>query len=118
MKRANAVARAIVVLLLLTGATAALHGTSVAFTRSDGGPEEALRAFMDARITRQHMVVLGLLAGDFVETGDHPYGVFQVSNPCWCRWEELDVEPVSPVSVLARVRVYEHWWMGDVVNGP
>jgi hypothetical protein len=117
MGRGNAVARIVVILLVLMSARAALLDTAVASTGSDDGAEEALRVFMDARISRQHMVILGLLADDFVETGERST-LFRASSPCWYRWEQLDVELVSPVSVLARVRVYEHWYQGDIVDGP
>jgi hypothetical protein len=112
---ASIVARTIAV-ILLTSAGAALHGSVVVFAGSDDGAEEALRTFMDARVSRQNMVVLGLLADDFVE--DRPGDVYRASSPCWYRWEQLDFEPVSPVSALARVRVYEHWYQGDIVAGP
>jgi hypothetical protein len=83
---------------------------------------EALARFMDARIDRKQLVVLGMLADGFQTS---PPGnraeLTQVSNPCWHRYEVISLirwtaraagQP-APGSVDALVRVYAHTWSGD-----
>ncbi|OGO04178.1 MAG: hypothetical protein A2Y60_05855 [Chloroflexi bacterium RBG_13_54_9] len=44
--------------------------------------------------------------------------LFQVSNPCWYRYELLTFEQPTPNNAAARVRIYQHWWPGDNAGGP
>jgi hypothetical protein len=42
--------------------------------------------------------------------------LLQVSNPCWYRYQILDL-PQTTTQAQARVRVYEHFWSGDNGGG-
>lgn len=78
-----------------------------------------LTRFMDARMDRQDAVWLGLLT-DRARTAPPdtlgPTG--QISNPCWYRYEVLAFVPQAPGSVAATARIYQHFWPGDVIDGP
>jgi hypothetical protein len=76
---------------------------------------------MQARLDRQDEVVLGLLTDALrstISTGSTSVPVFQVSNPCWYRYEVLEFDRPTSTTALARVRIYEHFWAGDSAGGP
>ena len=84
------------------------------------GAQAVLRRFMQARIDRDDDTVLGLMTHELrrdVLAGRVDAPTFQVSNPCWYRYELLQPEQASDSAVAERVRIYEHAWAGDVAGG-
>ncbi len=79
---------------------------------------------MEARIRRQDLAVLGLLSDGLsqdLRTNQQEaarLSLFQVSNPCWYRYETLSFEQQTPTETTSQVRVYQHFWGGDVMGGP
>lgn len=83
-------------------------------------PGDALDRFMQARLARDDQQMLALLTSDLREklrSGAVAVPLGQVSNPCWYRYELLSLDQPAPDSAQARVRVYEHFWPGDVAGG-
>ncbi len=81
---------------------------------------DTLAQFMDARISRQDRVWLDLLTQDLlaaVTTGAVAVPTGQISNPCWYRYEVLAFAQPTPDTVAALVRIFEHFWPGDVGGG-
>ncbi len=98
-------------------ASTALLAAAPASTPNDA--RAALDHFMLARLQRRDQEVLaaltdGLRAGVDVSAPR----LMQPSNPCWYRYEILALGEPTPSSATARVRVYTHWWGGDVMAGP
>jgi hypothetical protein len=90
-------------------------------TRATPGPDQVLERFMDARIARRDDVVLELMAPwlrNSLKRGFPDVPTFQVSNPCWYRYAILSFTRSGQTTAWGRVRVYEHWWPGDVAGGP
>jgi hypothetical protein len=77
---------------------------------------------MLARIWRDYEGVRGLLTDALRQSLETDVRVgqrlFQVSNPCWYRYELLTFDQPTPNNARARVRVYQHWWMGDKPDPP
>lgn len=98
--------------------------TAPSVSTSDIGPREILDQFMSARIRRQGVTVSTLLSDGLrreLETGNASatrIDLFQASNPCWYRYEILSFTQPTSSTVTAHVRVYEHFWGGDVAGGP
>ena len=85
------------------------------------GPRNVLERFMEARIERRDDVARGLMAPWLrasIDRGLVKAPTVQVSNPCWYRYEVASFTRWSRTTAGARVRVYEHWWPGDVAGGP
>jgi hypothetical protein len=78
----------------------------------------ALARFMDARIARRELDVLAMLTEEARAAAAGRRGselaLMQVSNPCWYRYAVEAFDRPAPGAAEARVRVYEHQWMGDV----
>jgi hypothetical protein len=87
------------------------------------GPKEALQQFMEARIQRDELAAQSFLSyGLSQDLRVNPQeagrlSIFQVSNPCWYRFETLSFWQQTPTEATARVRVYQHFWGGDVMGG-
>lgn len=77
----------------------------------------ALQSFMEARINRDEKVVLDRLTDQLrsqvMQGLPSSVPLFQASNPCWYRYQIIDLSQPSPTKADARVRVYEHQWPGD-----
>ncbi len=67
---------------------------------------------------------MGLLSDGLrkaLETGQldaNRVDLFQVSDPCWYRYEVLSFRQPIAATAEVRVRVYQHFWGGDIVAGP
>jgi hypothetical protein len=101
--------------LPLASAATRTHAPAVADAQA------VLRRFMQARIDRDDDTVVGLMSSELrraVLAGKVDAPTFQLSNPCWYRYDLLQLEHVDDRTVSERVRVYEHYWPGDVGGGP
>lgn len=77
-----------------------------------------LERFMRARIERDAAVAVELLTDELREPTAVPPNLLQLSNPCWYRYEVLELSrAMAQDFVTARVRVYTHWWGGDSAGG-
>lgn len=78
---------------------------------------------MESRLQRQDTAVLGLLSDSLrqaLETGRveaSRTNLLQVSNPCWYRYETLRLEQATRGIATVWVRVYQHFWGGDLMGG-
>jgi hypothetical protein len=88
----------------------------------DPEPRAVLARFVDARLERRGAEVLDLMTDDAraAVVGQHGsvHQLLPVSNPCWHRYEVVAFGWPSAASAAARVRIYEHQWMGDVGGRP
>jgi hypothetical protein len=78
---------------------------------------DTLAQFMDARISRDDRLWQDLMTQDLLaatRSGSVTAPTGQISNPCWYRYEVLAFTQPAPDTVAARVRIYEHFWPGDV----
>ncbi len=85
-----------------------------------GAARAALDRFMQARLQREDAVVLDLLVDNVRVLGGQEQArrqLTQVSNPCWYRYDVLAFGQPTPTSATALVRVYTHFWGGDVMGG-
>lgn len=90
-------------------------------------PRTLLDRFMDARLHRQELLADALLTDrlrDELRTATPTAGgvalfraLTQVSNPCWYRYEVLAFVEPTPDAADAEVRVYQHFWQGDIAGG-
>ena len=86
-----------------------------------GEAQTTLENFMLARIYRDYQVVRELLSDALrqaVLAGSINVPVFQVSNPCWYRYDVVTFRQQTSTTAAARVRVYQHFWGGDNAGGP
>jgi hypothetical protein len=75
-----------------------------------------LTRFMDALVARD-AAAASALATEGLRA--QAAGVLAgVSNPCSYRYEVLAFAPTAQDTVAARVRIYQHFWPGDVGGGP
>jgi hypothetical protein len=89
--------------------------------RAAGEAGSVLIRFMAARVNRDNNTFVGLMTPELrraVEGGRLDVPTWQVSNPCWYRYALLPPVEVTPETVTEPVRVYEHWWPGDVGGSP
>jgi hypothetical protein len=96
-------------------------GNSGTTIRAAGEAGSVLIRFMNARIQRDNNAFESLLTSDLrkrVDEGALSVPTWQVSNPCWYRFEVLEPTRVTRSSITEHVRIYEHWWPGDVGGGP
>lgn len=113
-----------------TKASTAVHpvSTSIRFQNSatpagNGDPGSALESFMEARWSKQSPAFQSLLSDELkkaLETNEvqaSGVNLFQASNPCWYRYEVLQLDRPATDRAVAQVRVYEHQWGGDIAGG-
>ena len=96
-------------------------GGAGAETRAEGEAGSVLVRFMAARINRDDETFVALMTPDLrhaVEAAELDVPTWQVSNPCWYRYEILPPEATTGATVTERVRIFEHWWPGDVGGSP
>jgi hypothetical protein len=89
--------------------------------RAAGEAGSVLIRFMAARINRDNETFVDLMTQTLrraVESSSLDVPTWQVSNPCWYRYELLPPREASDSTVIEDVRIYEHWWPGDVAGGP
>ena len=80
------------------------------------GARSVLTRFMDAVIARDADAARALATEEL--RAQSPGAFVGVSNPCTYRYEVLAFTPTAPGIVAARVRIYQHFWPGDVGGGP
>lgn len=74
-----------------------------------------LDLFIRARIERQSSEVLGLMTARLQEEIESnpdrasDARLMAVGNPCWYRYEVLDLKPQTETDVVATVRAYQHF---------
>jgi hypothetical protein len=90
--------------------------------RKVGEAGAVLIRFKAARIQRDDQTFTDLMtpalrhALEAGSLGDVP--TYEVSNPCWYRYAFLAPRQVSDSEVVEDVRIYQHYWPGDVGGGP
>jgi hypothetical protein len=80
------------------------------------GARSVLTRIMDAVIARDADAARALATEEL--RAQSPGAFVGVSNPCTYRYEVLAFTPTAPGIVAARVRIYQHFWPGDVGGGP
>lgn len=110
---------------------AALLAAVTGLTRARGAvetPRSYLDRFMQARLRRNELLIDAMLSDRLrilLRTRPPAAGsvgqftaLYQVSNPCWYRYELLSLAQPAADEADARVRVYQHFWQGDIAGGP
>lgn len=87
--------------------------------RALGEAGSVLVDFMTARINRDNTTMESLMTDQLrASLGQLQVPTYQLSNPCWYRYELLPPSSQSARAIEEKVRIFEHWWPGDVGGGP
>jgi hypothetical protein len=74
-----------------------------------------LTRFLDAIVARDAEAARALATDEL--RAQSPGALVGVSNPCAYRYAVVALTPARPDAMAARVRIYQHYWPGDVGGG-
>jgi hypothetical protein len=81
-----------------------------------GDARTVLSRFLDARLARNGPAALALVTDELRARSPNAFVGF--SNPCFYRYAVEGFAPGGPGVAGARVRLYTHFWPGDLAGGP